>query len=64
MKRLKADQFADQWALLTAGQKEHFNMMTISWGGMGTLWNKPVVTVYVKPFRYTYEFMEKRIFRR
>ena len=59
MKRLKADQFADQWALLTAGQKEHFNMMTISWGGMGTLWNKPVVTVYVKPCRYTYEFMEK-----
>ena len=59
MKRLKADQFADQWALLTAGQKEHFNMMTISLGGMGTLWNKPVVTVYVKPCRYTYEFMEK-----
>ncbi len=49
----------DQWALLTAGNKESFNTMTISWGGLGTIWNKPVVTVYVKPIRYTYEFMEK-----
>ena len=48
-----------EWALLTAGSKEKFNSMTISWGGMGTMWGKPVVTVYVKPIRYTYEFMEQ-----
>lgn len=47
-----------EWAVLTAGGKEKFNSMTISWGGLGTIWNKPVVTVYVKPIRYTYEFME------
>lgn len=47
-----------EWALLTVGQKEKYNTMTISWGGLGTLWNKPVVTVYVKPNRYTYEFMD------
>jgi len=47
-----------EWALLTSGGKEKFNSMTISWGGLGTIWNKPVVTVYVKPIRYTYEFME------
>lgn len=47
-----------EWALLTAGVEEKFNTMTISWGGLGTIWNKPVVTVYVKPNRYTYEFME------
>ena len=47
-----------EWAVLTAGEKEKFNAMTISWGGLGTIWNKPVVTVYVKPIRYTYEFME------
>ena len=47
-----------EWAVLTAGKKEKFNAMTISWGGLGTIWNKPVVTVYVKPIRYTYEFME------
>lgn len=47
-----------EWALLTCGVKEKFNTMTISWGGLGTIWNKPVVTVYVKPNRYTYEFIE------
>lgn len=47
-----------EWALLTVGEKENFNAMTISWGGLGTLWNKPIVTVYVKPIRYTYGFME------
>lgn len=48
-----------EWALLTAGDKEKFNTMTVSWGGLGTIWNKPVVTVYIKPIRYTYEFMEE-----
>ena len=33
--------------------------MTISWGGLGTLWGKPVATVYVRESRYTHEFMEK-----
>ena len=51
--------FNKKWALLTAGTKESFNTMTNSWGGMGTLWGKPVVTVYVKPIRYTWQFMEK-----
>lgn len=51
--------FDKQWALLTAGSEERFNTMTISWGGLGTLWSKPVVTVYVKPIRYTHDFMEQ-----
>lgn len=58
----KADVFGiydKEWALLTAGTKENYNTMTISWGGMGTLWSKPVVTVYVKPIRYTHRFMEE-----
>jgi len=50
--------FEKEWALLTAGTKERFNAMTVSWGAMGILWNKPVVTVYVRPTRYTYSFME------
>jgi len=33
--------------------------MTISWDELGTLWNKSVTTVYVKPCRYTYNFMEE-----
>lgn len=51
--------FNDVWALLTAGNKDGFNTMTISWGGLGTLWSKPVATVYVKPIRYTHEFLDK-----
>ena len=47
------------WALLTAGTAEDFNSMTISWGGMGTLWGKPVAFIFVKPTRYTYEFVSK-----
>lgn len=48
-----------QWLLLTAGDRDSANTMTASWGGMGVLWNKPVVTVYVRPQRYTYQFMER-----
>lgn len=49
--------FDKEWALLTAGVDGDFNSMTISWGGMGTMWNKPVVFLVVRPVRYTYEFM-------
>ena len=51
--------FDRQWALVTAGQEGHFNTMTISWGGLGTLWGKPVATVYVKPVRYTHDFLDQ-----
>ncbi|MBQ6756154.1 MAG: flavin reductase [Oscillospiraceae bacterium] len=51
--------FDKKWALLTAGTIDKFNTMTISWGGMGTIWNKPAVTVYVRPSRYTFGFMEE-----
>ena len=51
-------QFDKKWALLTAGSMEKFNSMTISWGGMGTLWSKPVVTAYVRTSRYTHDFMD------
>ena len=51
--------FDKDWALLTAGTMEHYNAMTVSWGSLGTLWNKPAATVYVKPIRYTHAFMEE-----
>ncbi len=51
-------QYDKKWGLLTAGTKDNFNTMTISWGGMGTLWSKPVVTAYVRTSRYTHEFMD------
>lgn len=52
----------DDWFLLTAGKLESFNTMTASWGGMGILWNKQVVFCFVRPQRYTYDFMEKNEF--
>jgi flavin reductase (DIM6/NTAB) family NADH-FMN oxidoreductase RutF len=50
---------ASDWMLVTAGDKQKFNTMTANWGGMGYLWNKPVVFVFVRPERYTYEFIER-----
>ncbi|MBQ6849502.1 MAG: flavin reductase [Oscillospiraceae bacterium] len=50
--------FDKEWALVTAGTADNFNTMTISWGGLGTIWNKPVATVYVKPIRYTHSFLD------
>ncbi len=50
--------FAKEWALVTAGTPDNCNTMTIAWGGLGTLWSKPVATVYVKPCRYTHSFLE------
>ncbi|MBR5520727.1 MAG: flavin reductase [Oscillospiraceae bacterium] len=50
--------YNNEWALVTAGPVDNFNTMTISWGGLGTLWNRPVATVYVKPIRYTHGFMD------
>ena len=47
------------WMLVTAGTKEKCNTMTASWGGLGVLWKKNVATIYVRPERYTFEFIEK-----
>ena len=45
--------------LLAAGDKVKSNAMTIGWGGIGTLWGRPAMTVYVAEKRYTKEFMDK-----
>jgi len=47
------------WMLIAAGNAQSHNMMTASWGGLGVLWNKKVSTIYVRPSRYTYEFLEQ-----
>lgn len=68
MKKLDVEMLTDnfvrtigkEWMLVTAGDKEKFNMMTASWGGIGFLWNKPVAFVFIRPERYTYEFIEKQ----
>ena len=33
--------------------------MTVSWGGVGIMWNKPVTFTFIRPTRYTFEFLER-----
>lgn len=48
------------WMLVSAGSSEKdCNTMTASWGQMGILWSKPVATCYIRPSRYTKEFVER-----
>lgn len=62
IKDLKFNPFTminQEWMLLTAGNEQKCNTMTVSWGSLGILWNKPVATVYVRPTRYTLEFLDR-----
>ena len=47
----------DKWMLITGGDESGFNTMTASWGGLGVLWQKAVSFCFVRPQRYTREFM-------
>lgn len=49
-----------EWMLVSAGDKEKFNMMTASWGGVGVLWNRPVVFAFIRSERYTREFIDAK----
>ena len=53
------DLIGKEWMLVTAGNKEKFNTMTASWGGIGWLWNKPVAFIFIRPERYTHDFIER-----
>ncbi|RPI34528.1 MAG: flavin reductase family protein [Chloroflexota bacterium] len=49
------------WLLLACGDfsARDYNCMTISWGSLGFVWGRPFAQVFVRPQRYTYQFMEK-----
>ncbi|NMB68282.1 MAG: flavin reductase family protein [Chloroflexi bacterium] len=53
--------FEPGWLLLTAGDFSagRFNAMTVSWGSLGVIWNKPFAQVVVRPQRYTFQFLEQ-----
>jgi flavin reductase (DIM6/NTAB) family NADH-FMN oxidoreductase RutF len=48
-----------EWFLITAGNIEAYNTMTAAWGGIGFLWQKPVVYTFVRPVRHTFHFTEE-----
>lgn len=52
------DLIGKDWALVTSGNSDKFNTMTISWGGAGIMWGKPVAFTFIRPQRYTFEFIE------
>lgn len=55
---IKLDEMIKKGCLLTAGNINEYNTMTIGWGMIGTIWRKKTFIVYVKPCRYTYSYME------
>jgi flavin reductase (DIM6/NTAB) family NADH-FMN oxidoreductase RutF len=53
--------FEVDWLLLTSGDyaQGQYNAMTVSWGSLGVMWNKPCAQVVVRPVRHTYAFIER-----
>ena len=66
MKEISYDDFNENvfntigkdWILLTAQKEGKVNTMTASWGGLGVLWNKKVAFIFIRPQRYTKEFVD------
>ncbi len=48
-----------EWMLITAGDKNKYNMMTASWGFTGVMWGFNCAVAAIRPQRYTLEFVEK-----
>lgn len=59
IKQSAVKMISDDWALVTASADGVTNTMTVSWGGIGELWGKDVVFIFIRPQRYTYELLEK-----
>jgi flavin reductase (DIM6/NTAB) family NADH-FMN oxidoreductase RutF len=53
--------WSKRWLLLASGDfaAGQFNAMTVAWGSLGYLWEKPFAQVFVRPSRFTYQFLEK-----
>lgn len=49
----------NDWALVTSGVGDDVNVMTVSWGGLGTFWEKPVAFCFLGAQRYSITTMDK-----
>ena len=63
IKKNMFDAIGKEWMLISAydaGRKSGlpYNTMTASWGSVGILWGKPVIWCYIRPQRYTKEFID------
>ncbi len=53
----------EDWLILTAGNDETgYNAMTCSWGHFGHIWGKYSAWIYVRPDRYTRQFIDENEF--
>ena len=57
------NEIGKRWMLISAYDKDKnaplkYNAMTASWGSMGVMWGKPVFWCFVRPQRYTLEFLD------
>ena len=70
VKNMKLNPFTnfakDRMALTAGNQKDGYNTMTVAWGHLGAIWERerhtnqlPTVICYVRPSRYTKEFLDK-----
>lgn len=49
-----------EWMLITAGTQERgYNTMTASWGHLGHIWGFDTSVIYVRPQRYTKQFVDR-----
>ena len=46
------------WMLISAERDGKVNSMTASWGSVGFIWTKNDLTMYIRPQRYTKEFVD------
>ena len=66
MKEIKAteikqnliDMIKNEWMLISAGDKNDYNMMTASWGFAGEMWGKDCVICAIRPQRHTFGFVD------
>lgn len=48
----------NDWMLVTAEKDGKANTLTASWGGLGSLWRRKVAFIFIRPSRYTDEFIK------
>ena len=48
----------NQWFLVTAEDGGEANTLTAGWGALGNVWEHKTITVYIRPQRYTKQFMD------
>ncbi len=55
----KALKLIEKGAFLTVKCADKINTMTIGWATIGIIWQKPILTIAVRPTRYTFSIIEQ-----